>query len=61
MSRECTVCNKEKPERVMQFLRPIEDWICDSCLKKGREAGVTDLEDGKELTAQIRGEEINGE
>lgn len=58
MSRKCSVCKKEKPERIMQFLRPIEDWICDSCLKKGRQANVTNIQDGKELTAEIRGEEI---
>lgn len=54
MGRECTVCEEEKQIRRMQFLDPISDWICDSCLKKGQEAGVTGLEDGKELTKKIR-------
>lgn len=59
--RECTVCKKQKPERVMQFLRPIEDWICDDCLGEGRRSQVTSLEEGKELTAELRGEQYNAE
>lgn len=55
------MCKKQKPERVMQFLRPIEDWICDDCLGEGRRSQVTSLEEGKELTAELRGEQYNAE
>ncbi len=54
MSYQCAVCKEVKRKSSLQFLEPIEDWVCKSCLEKGREAGVTDLEDGKELTKKIR-------
>lgn len=54
MGYQCTVCKDTKRKSSLTFLDPIEDWICDSCLKKGQEAGVTGLEDGKELTRKIR-------
>ncbi len=54
MDEECTVCQKENPRRNMKYLDPINDWICMDCLEKGRNYGVQNLEDGKELTKQIR-------
>lgn len=54
MRRECTVCMKEFPQRDMKYLDPIEDWICTDCLTKGRNYGVRNIEDGKDLTQQIR-------
>jgi hypothetical protein len=58
MSFKCTVCKEVKRKSSLNYLDPIEDWICDGCLEKGREEGVTDLEDGKELTRKIREGEI---
>jgi ribosomal protein L37AE/L43A len=57
MKQECTVCQKEYPQRNMKYLDPINDWICADCLSKGKKHGVTNLEDGKKLTKKIREEE----
>jgi uncharacterized protein YlaI len=54
MSYQCTVCEQVKRRSALQFLEPIDDWICDDCLEKGSKHGVSDLEDGKELTRKIR-------
>jgi len=56
MRHECSVCEEEHEQRDMEYLEPINDWICSDCLKQGHEYGVRDLEDGKELTKRIRGE-----
>jgi len=56
MRHECSVCQEEHEQRNMEYLEPINDWICSDCLKQGHEYGVRDLEDGKELTKRIRGE-----
>jgi len=54
MGYQCSVCKDTKRKSSLTFLDPINDWICDSCLEKGRKHGVSDLEDGKELTRKIR-------
>jgi len=54
--KECAVCEKNKRRDNMQFLEPINDWICDNCLRKGREEGVSSVEEGREFTKNIRGE-----
>lgn len=54
MAYQCSVCEQVKRKSSLQFLEPIDDWICNSCLEKGRKHGVSDLEDGKELTKKIR-------
>ncbi|MFB6226297.1 MAG: hypothetical protein ABEJ02_03010 [Candidatus Paceibacteria bacterium] len=58
MTEECSVCLEEKRRSNMTFLDPIEDWICNSCLAKGRQAGVNSLEDGQKLTEMIRNGEV---
>jgi len=58
MSFQCSVCHKVKRKSSLTFLDPIDDWICDSCMEKGNEHGVSDLEDGKELTKKIREGEL---
>lgn len=52
--KECTVCEYDKRRNNLQYLDPIEDWICEECLAKGHEHQVTNLEDGRELTKKIR-------
>lgn len=54
MEKQCTVCKDELPLRDMKYLDPIEDFICTDCLAKGRNYGVKNLEDGKNLTKRIR-------
>jgi uncharacterized protein YlaI len=45
----------------MKYLKPINDWICKDCEQRGQKENVTDLQDGKKVTAKIRGEHYNGE
>lgn len=58
MSYKCSVCEQVKRKSALTFLEAIDDWICKKCLQKGREHGVSDLEDGKELTKKIREGEL---
>jgi hypothetical protein len=54
VSKECAVCEEEKQRRFLQYLQPLEDWICDECLAKGHEHQVQNIEDGRQLTKEIR-------
>ena len=58
MVEKCAVCHKEKRRDNMQYIEPIEDWVCQPCLKKGREEGVASIEEGRKTVAQIRGENL---
>lgn len=54
MGFQCSVCKDVKRKGSLTFLDPIDDWICDTCLEEGRKEGVSNLEEGRELTERIR-------
>lgn len=61
MALKCSVCRNKKRKSNMQYIKAIDDWLCKDCLRKGKEKNISNLEEGRKLTAQIRGEELDGE